>query len=205
MSPASWNCRHGSGRRDDLSGGAGSHAVFGVALPSLPERTASTAFREGDPCGKRPGPAMVEDRLFSVGGQARLYIARQNSRPPPSFASLRPSASTYALQASVDETLRVQDRPPAAFRRHEGRDGRGRSDEGQYHDDRTRRHRLRTAARLIPDRSNPRRTPASRLSTLPGRTRPETSARSGGRRRRRLRHLRRPCRGAHRHAPGTRP
>ena len=31
-------------------------------------------------------------RLFSGGGQARLSIARQNSRPPPSYASLRPFA-----------------------------------------------------------------------------------------------------------------
>ena len=67
--------------------------------------------------------------------------------------------------------------PPAAFRRHEGRDGRGRSDEGKHHDDRTRRHRLRAAAHLIPDRPRPRRTPALRLPPLPGRTRPETAAR----------------------------
>ena len=36
---------------------------------------------------------MADGRLFSVGGRARLYIARQNSRPPPSSALLRPCAS----------------------------------------------------------------------------------------------------------------
>ena len=49
---------------------------------------------------------------------------------------------------------------------------------GSTHDDRTRRHRLRAAAHLIPDRSRPHRTPALRLSPLPGRARPETAARS---------------------------
>src|SRR5258708_30779325 len=33
---------------------------------------------------------MADGRLFSVGGQARLYIARQNSRPPQPSAVLRP-------------------------------------------------------------------------------------------------------------------
>ena len=47
-----------------------------------------------------------------------------------------------------------------------------------HHDDRTRRHRLRAAAHLIPDRSRPRRTPALRLSPLPGRARSEAAARS---------------------------
>ena len=42
---------------------------------------------------------MAEDRLFSVGGQARLYIARQNSRPPPSSAALRPPSLRSAVQA----------------------------------------------------------------------------------------------------------
>ena len=111
---------------------------------------------------------MADGRLFSVGGQARLYIARQNSRPPPSSAALRP----------LRFAPRCRSGPPAAFRRHEGRDGRGRSDEGKHHDDRTRRHRLRAAAHLIPDRSRPRRTPALRLPPLPGRTRPEATARS---------------------------
>ena len=37
---------------------------------------------------------------------------------------------------------------------------------------------LRAAARHIPNRSRPHRTPAPRLSPLPGRTRPETAARS---------------------------
>lgn len=61
---------------------------------------------------------------------SRLYLAKQNSRPPPSSASLRPLVS---LRSAVQVR-------PAAFRRHEGRDGRGRSDEGQHpmtteHDD----------------------------------------------------------------------
>ena len=48
--------------------------------------------------GKRPGPAMADGRLFSVGGQARLYIAKQNSRPPPSSAALRPLSLRSAVQ-----------------------------------------------------------------------------------------------------------
>jgi hypothetical protein len=41
---------------------------------------------------------MADDRLFSVGGKARLYIAKQNSRPPPSSAALRPLSLRSAVQ-----------------------------------------------------------------------------------------------------------
>jgi len=37
-------------------------------------------------------------RLFSAGGKARLCIARQNSRLPPSSASLRPLSLRSAVQ-----------------------------------------------------------------------------------------------------------
>jgi hypothetical protein len=43
------------------------------ALPFASERTASTAFLEGDRGGKRPGPAMASSRLFSVGGKPPLH------------------------------------------------------------------------------------------------------------------------------------
>jgi hypothetical protein len=41
---------------------------------------------------------MADGRLFSVGGKARLYIAKQNSRPPPSSAALRPLSLRSAVQ-----------------------------------------------------------------------------------------------------------
>jgi hypothetical protein len=80
------------------------------------------------------GPAMADGRLFSVAPQARpiaqsatgtpgwaLYIAKQNSRPPPSSAALRPPLKRAA----------VLGRPFAACRRPVGRAGRGRSDQGK--------------------------------------------------------------------------
>src|ERR1700761_6079979 len=42
---------------------------------------------------------MADGRLFSRGGEARLYIASQNSRPPPPSASLRPLSPRSAVQA----------------------------------------------------------------------------------------------------------
>ena len=41
---------------------------------------------------------MADGRLFSVGGKARLYIAKQNSRHPPSSAALRPLSLRSAVQ-----------------------------------------------------------------------------------------------------------
>ncbi len=41
---------------------------------------------------------MADGQLFSVGGKARLYIAKQNSRPPPSSAALRPLSLRSAVQ-----------------------------------------------------------------------------------------------------------
>src|ERR1700722_14419144 len=41
---------------------------------------------------------MADGRLFSVGGKVRLYIAKQNSRPPPSSAALRPLSLRSAVQ-----------------------------------------------------------------------------------------------------------
>ena len=76
---------------------------------------------------------------------------------------------------------------------------------GKPHDDRSRRHQLRAAARHIPDRPRPERVAASRLSPLPGRARPEADARSPHHRWRRRRHLRRPRRDLERYPPRTRP
>src|SRR3546814_9229612 len=69
-------------------------------------------------------------------------------------------------------------------RSHEGRGGRGRSDEGAPHEHRSRRHWLRTRTRLFPYRPRPLRTPALRLPPLPGRTRPKAAPRRQHRRRR---------------------
>jgi YspA, cpYpsA-related SLOG family len=41
---------------------------------------------------------MTDGRLFSVGGRARLYIAKQNSRHPASSAALRPLSLRSAVQ-----------------------------------------------------------------------------------------------------------
>jgi hypothetical protein len=41
---------------------------------------------------------VADGRLFSVGGKARLYIAKQNSRLPPSSAALRPLSLRSAVQ-----------------------------------------------------------------------------------------------------------
>jgi hypothetical protein len=103
-------------------------------LLSLSERAALTAFLRGRPCGKRSGHAMARAGYFPSRRQAHpiaqsatgaprsaLYIARQNSRLPPSSALLRP------LRCAP----RCRSGPPAAFRRHEGRDERDRSDEGK--------------------------------------------------------------------------
>ena len=72
--------------------------------------------------GKRPGPAMASRRLFSVALAqcARRFTSRNKiagCRHPP----LRFGRCRFAR--------RCRSGPPAAFRRHEGRDGRGRSDE----------------------------------------------------------------------------
>ena len=64
------------------------HSV--VALSSLVGEDRAHGLLRGRPLRQTARPAMADGRLFSVGGQARLYIARQNSRPPPSSAALRP-------------------------------------------------------------------------------------------------------------------
>ena len=63
-------------------------------------------------------------------GPGALCIAKQNSRASPSSAALRP----FAVASGAGPF-----RPPSGDR-HEGRDGRGRSDKGPDHDDRSRRH-----------------------------------------------------------------
>src|SRR3984957_7928331 len=54
---------------------------------------------------------MADGRLFSVGGRARLYIARQNSRPPPSSALLRPLPLRSAVQGRPPRRLSSPRRP----------------------------------------------------------------------------------------------
>ena len=100
---------------------------------------------------------------------AALCIAKQNSRPPPSSAALRPLSLRSAVQVRSARRLVIATK--AAM-------GAADPTKGHHHDDRPRRHRLRAAARLIPDRPRPHRTPALRLPPLPGRARPETAARS---------------------------
>ena len=105
--------------------------------------------------GKRPAPATAGGGYFPPPAPAtrptsdpRLCIAKQNSRRPPSSAALRPPCGAGPV------------RPPSGDRR-EGRDGRGRSDKEHHHDDRSRRPRLRPAARVIADRPSPHRTRSS--------------------------------------------
>ena len=64
----------------------------------MSERAALTAFLRGRPCGKRSGHAMAGADYFPSRRQAALYIARQNSRLPPSSASLRPLSLRSAVQ-----------------------------------------------------------------------------------------------------------
>ena len=125
-----------------------------------------------------------------------LCIAKQNSRASPS------SADAAALRFAPGSGPR---RPPSGDR-HEGRDGRGRSGKrASTHDDRPRRHRIRAAAQLIPNRSPPQRASALRLPPLPRRARPEAASRRRRRRRRPRRHLRRPGLDLQRYTARARP
>ena len=134
----------------------------------LSERAALTAFLRGRPCGKRSGHAMAAADYFPSRPRAALYIARQNSRLPPS------SAVAPAAVAALGGAGPV--RPPPFVAMKAAMSAADPTKEAR-HDDRAQRHRLRAAARHIPDRSRPHRTPAPRLSPLPGRTRPATAAR----------------------------
>ena len=60
------------GRRNTASAGV-SCRVGSRRLSFGSERTAPTAFLEGDRGGKRSGPAMASGRLFSVGGEPPLH------------------------------------------------------------------------------------------------------------------------------------
>ena len=96
---ASWNRRHESGTGDDGALAPRSHAARSWRSPVLSERTATTAFSRGRSLRQtaRPGnggwPA-----IFRRAGKRRLYIAKQNSRPPPSSAALRPLRFRCAVQ-----------------------------------------------------------------------------------------------------------
>ena len=95
--------------------------------PSIPrllllsERTALTAFLRGRPCGKRSGHAMASADYFP-------------SRPKGRFTSRGKIAGFHHPTLRYGRcrcARRCRSGPPAAFRRHEGRDERGRSDQGK--------------------------------------------------------------------------
>ena len=74
----------------------GAPSILGLLL--LSERAALTAFLRGRPCGKRSGHAMASADYFPSRPKGPLYIARQNSRLPPSSAALRPLSLRSAVQ-----------------------------------------------------------------------------------------------------------
>jgi hypothetical protein len=88
---ASWNWRHQPERKDEASCGAASHVASDRGVASLL-------------CRREPRPRPSERAIRAANGSARqwrmadyfpsaasrLYIARQNSWPPPSSALLRP-------------------------------------------------------------------------------------------------------------------
>src|SRR3546814_21084 len=193
MSRASSPCRSWPERRCEAG------LVAGVmhrwrAFPLRSERAATTAFFRGRSGRQTARSGNGCARFFSAGPHGPLHREAKQ----PGFAVLR-CASALSLRSGCRAG------PPAVFRRHEGRGGRGRSDEGAPHEHRSRRHWLRTRTRLFPYRPRPLRTPALRLPPLPGRTRPKAAPRRQHRRRRHRRHLRRPDRHPRRHPPPTRP
>jgi hypothetical protein len=86
-------------------------------FPKTLERATPMAFRKGDRAASGPDRQWLRPAVFRRGPRP-LSIAKQNRRPSPSFAQLRPFAA-----------LRVQVCSARRLRRHEGRNGRGRSDE----------------------------------------------------------------------------
>ena len=103
--------------------GALSMSTWSVAARPTCRREPRPRPSRGRSDGKRPGPAMAAPGYFPpapLTRGTRLCIAKQNSRPPPSSAALRPSAVAPGAGPV---------RPPSGDR-HEGRDGRGRSDKG---------------------------------------------------------------------------
>ena len=99
----------------------------GDGAPSIPrllllsERTALTAFLRGRPCGKRSGHAMASADYFPSRPKGRFTSRSKiaGSRHPP----LRSGRCRFAR--------RCRSGPPAAFRRHEGRDERDQPDQGK--------------------------------------------------------------------------
>ena len=171
----------GSGLRDFAAGSSGLF-LDRRRRAHRPKRGATLrqAARAGNGCG----------RLFSVGGQARLYIAKQNSRPSPSSTSFRPFAA-----------LRVQARSSCRRRRPSAAIGAVFTTEDDFHDEPSRRNRLRTRPRRVSDRSGARRTAALWLPPPQRRTRPAPASRSPTDQSRPLRCLRRPRRRARRYPP----
>jgi hypothetical protein len=79
---------------------------------------ASLLSDERDPAKSKRSERDGQKSRRSILSERPLSIAKQNRRPSPSFAQLRPFAA-----------LRVQVCSARRLRRHEGRNGRGRSDE----------------------------------------------------------------------------
>ncbi len=160
----------------------------------LSVRDGAHGLRRGRSDGKRAGSATAVGGYFPPPDR---YATRESRSP--GFASRDKIAAARRPPLRFGRcrcARRCRPGPPAVGDRHEGRDGRGQSDRGHHHDDRSRHLRLRAPTRLISDRSRPHRAPALRPPSLPGRARPEAAARGQCHRRRRRRHLRRAGRDA---------
>jgi hypothetical protein len=136
----------------------GAPSILGLLL--LSERAALTAFLRGRFCGKRSGHAMASADYFPSRPKGRFTSRSKiaGSPHPPlcfgRFAALRGAGPVrpppfVAMKAAMSATNPTK---------------------GSRHDDRAQRDRLRAAARHIPDRSRPHRTPTSRLNDLPSAT-----------------------------------
>jgi hypothetical protein len=89
---------------------SGSSIASVAVIAPLPERAAPTAFKRA--IGRQA--ARVRNgrrRLFSAAGRARLCIAKQNSRHPPSSAALRPLSLRAAVQARPARRQVIARRP----------------------------------------------------------------------------------------------
>ena len=153
------------------------------ASPVLGEDRALGLLR-GRSAGKRSGPAMAAADYFPSRAAGRLCIAKQNSRPPPSSAALRPCAS-LRVQVRSARRLSSPGRPRWA---------RSNPTEASHE---PKRRRLRTPPQFFPDRPCPRKSFSS-TAIVPSPTSPIRGRlpEARHRRRRHRRYLRRPDRHA---------
>jgi hypothetical protein len=151
--------------------------------------------------GKRPRHGLREgDRTASGTGPQRRFGDYFPPPGKPGFASRSKIAAARRPPPCSGRKGGAGPLRPPSGDRHEGRDGRGLSDKEHHHDD---RHIRLRAPRFLSHRPRSHRTPTLRLSSVPGRARPEAAARRQCRRRRRRRHLRRAGRDAARHPLGA--